>query len=79
MRKHWTEAVKAENERLKAELAEARMAPMLREFSRAVSEGIMLQLVNMPYDEWPDLAKRAFEHERQRTPTPAFFWKSRLR
>jgi hypothetical protein len=79
MRKHWTEAVKAENEALRKQLQELRQEPMLRTFARAVADSIMVQLVNKPYNQWPDEAKRAFEHEAERTPVPAHFYKLRLR
>jgi predicted xylose isomerase-like sugar epimerase len=78
MRKHWTEAVKAENERLKAEISEMRMQPHIRAFAERVGNSVMLILANKPFDKWPDEAKIAFKHESERTSIPAYFYRERL-
>lgn len=79
MRKHWTEVVKAENVRLQVELRELRMLPMLEEFAERVAQNIMVQLAVTPYDQWPDHARRAFEHESRKSPTIAREYRSRLK
>lgn len=78
MRKHWTEAVKAENESLKQQLAELRMQPNLERFAREVGDNVMLMLANKPYEQWPDLAKLAFKHAADRQDVTAYFYRQRL-
>ena len=78
MRKHWTEAVKAENEALKRQIDELRMQPHIARFAKEIGGNIMLMLANTPYKRWPELAKTAFTHAAERQDTLAYFYKQRL-
>lgn len=78
MRPHWTKAILAENERLRQEIAELRFTPMLARFASEVGDNLMLMLANIPFERWPDLAKTAFNHARDRQETTAHFYRERL-
>lgn len=77
-RKHWTEAVKAENEKLKKQIDELRMQPYLTAFIKEISANIMLILANKPFDQWPEEAKIAFRHAQERQDTIAYMYLQRL-
>lgn len=77
-RKHWTEAVKAENERLRAEINRLRLQPSLVSLAHEIGNNIMTILANTPFEKWPDLAKTAFKYAAKRQETTAYFYKERL-
>jgi hypothetical protein len=77
-RKHWTEAVKAENDALKRQLDELRMQPYLAKFAKEVAGNIMLMLANKPFAQWPELCQHAFKHARDRQETIAYMYQQRL-
>lgn len=76
--KHWTEAIKAENEELKRQVQELRLSPNLTRFASEVGNNIMIVLANKPYDQWPELAKMAFKCASDRQEVLAHLYQERL-
>lgn len=67
-----------EIERLKKELAEISKTKTIEDFAEKLATSILLVLGQMPYRDWPNEAKIAFDHEAAKTPTAAFLFKERL-
>lgn len=63
---------------LEEEIRELRLRETLRQFAGSLCESVGMLLAHMPYEQWPSMAKRAFEHERQKAPTAAQLYKDRL-
>lgn len=78
MKPHWTKAYKVENERLKQEIAQPKMQPLLKSFAHEVGNNLMIMLANKPFVDWPDLAKIAYRHAANGRGTVAHFYKSNL-
>jgi len=60
-----------EIERLKRELTDARELPIAREFADRVGRAIMTILATRPLNEWPPIARTAFDHEAKPTTNSA--------
>lgn len=67
-----------EIERLTRELAELRDRPFVADFASRVGNNIMTILATMPFEQWPDLAKTAFQYAELETMTSAHIYKQRL-
>lgn len=78
MKKHWTEALKKENEELKKKISDLQFQPHLVRFASEVGNNIMLMLANTSFDKWPELAKIAYRHAQEHQETTAYLYKQRL-
>lgn len=64
--------------RLNRELNELRDFPIITDFALRVGNDIMTILATMPFDQWPQVAKKALLHEEHKTPTSAQMYRARL-
>jgi hypothetical protein len=70
--------LKTENEYLRAQLADAKMQPILTHFANQVGEAILIQLSMTAYKDWPQVAKNAFDHCGRMAPTTAWLYQRKL-
>jgi len=48
-------------------------------FAAELGQSIMIALATLPFDQWPEVARTAFNYHKQRTPTPAYFYRLAIR
>lgn len=72
------EDLRKENAELKDKLRIASEDKIVEEFTNRISKTLMNILANIPYSQWPDPAKRAFNLEGYPTPTAAHLYRTRL-
>jgi len=63
---------------LEAQIQSLRDKETLKPFVEEFKEALGLVLVNTPYEEWPKLAKLAFEHVSSRMETAAWMYRTKL-
>lgn len=63
---------------LEREVQSLRDAKIIKMFADNLLQSIGVILINKPYDNWPEEAKYAFEHERERAPVAAELYAARL-
>ena len=78
MTEHYINRAKQEIARLEKLLESLQKDKYLEDFAKEVGENLMVCLVNIPFDQWPDIAQVAFNHTANRLPMVAQEYKSRL-
>jgi len=61
-----------------ASLHRLRTEQMLKPFVDEMTHALGMALAHMPYDQWPNVAKAAFEHVAAKQQTSAFIYKDLL-
>ncbi len=56
---------------------ELKRQKFIEQFAERIGHTLMVILANKSFDEWPQEAKKAFEHENRKTPTSAQMYMSR--